>query len=179
MAKPGLCEIFFVRPEKLLNNGLCCLSAFSGRTRTPTPARSYSSTHKPAPPSLRVRTASFRSRKLAGRPNSWRIRVGDYRILYEIDDANQRVTVFRLAHRRDAYRFLAQRTAGLGSVEIGFDDFGVNLEDMAVGWIDDHPQIMDVGRTEGFDACEARQALACGCLAQRLIDAEIVGVAVG
>ena len=52
MAKPGLCEIFFVRPEKLLNNGLCCLSAFSGRTRTQTPARSYSSTHKPAPPSL-------------------------------------------------------------------------------------------------------------------------------
>lgn len=42
--------------------------------------------------------------KLVGRPNSWQIRVGDYRILYEIDDANQRVTVFRLAHRRDAYR---------------------------------------------------------------------------
>ena len=42
--------------------------------------------------------------KLVGRPNSWRIRVGDYRILYEIDDANQRVTVFRLAHRRDVYR---------------------------------------------------------------------------
>ena len=42
--------------------------------------------------------------KLVGRPNSWRIRVGDYRILYEIDDTNQRVTVFRLAHRRDVYR---------------------------------------------------------------------------
>ena len=42
--------------------------------------------------------------KLVGRPNSWRVRVGDYRILYEIDDANQRVTVYRIAHRRDAYR---------------------------------------------------------------------------
>ena len=42
--------------------------------------------------------------KLVGRPNSWRIRVGDYRILYEIDDSNQCVTVYRIAHRREAYR---------------------------------------------------------------------------
>ena len=58
-------------------------------------------------------------------------------------------------------------TADLGSVEIGFDDFGMNLENMAVGWIDDDPQIVDVGRAKGFDAREARQALACGRLAQR------------
>ncbi len=42
--------------------------------------------------------------KLAGRPNSWRIRVGEYRILYEIDDAARKVSVFRIAHRRDVYR---------------------------------------------------------------------------
>ena len=42
--------------------------------------------------------------KLVGRPNSWRIRVGDYRILYEIDDANQRVIINRIAHRRDVYQ---------------------------------------------------------------------------
>ena len=43
-------------------------------------------------------------------------------------------------------------TADLGSVEIGCDDFGVNLEDMAVGWVDDYPQPVDIGRAEGFDA---------------------------
>lgn len=42
--------------------------------------------------------------KLVGRPNSWRIRVGDYRILYEIDDTNQRVIIYRIAHRRDVYQ---------------------------------------------------------------------------
>ena len=42
--------------------------------------------------------------KLVGRPNSWRVRVGDYRILYEIDDTKQRVTVYRIVHRREAYR---------------------------------------------------------------------------
>ena len=46
--------------------------------------------------------------------------------------------------------------ADLGSVEICLDDFGLNLEDMAVGWIDDYPQIVNLGRTEGFDAREAR-----------------------
>lgn len=42
--------------------------------------------------------------KLVGRPNAWRIRAGEYRILYEIDDAARRVAVFRIAHRRDVYR---------------------------------------------------------------------------
>ncbi len=42
--------------------------------------------------------------KLVGRQNSWRIRVGDYRILYEIDDTNQRVIIHRIAHRRDVYQ---------------------------------------------------------------------------
>ena len=42
--------------------------------------------------------------KLVGRSNSWRIRVGDYRILYEIDDTNQRVIIHRIAHRRDVYQ---------------------------------------------------------------------------
>ena len=42
--------------------------------------------------------------KLVGRPNSWRIRVGDYRILYEVDDTNQRVIIHRIAHRRDVYQ---------------------------------------------------------------------------
>jgi len=41
--------------------------------------------------------------KLSGRPNSWRIRIGDYRILYEVDDDAREVRVFRIAHPRDVY----------------------------------------------------------------------------
>jgi len=41
--------------------------------------------------------------RLTGRPG-WRIRVGDYRIIYEIDDPQQQVTVIHIGHRRDVYR---------------------------------------------------------------------------
>lgn len=41
--------------------------------------------------------------KLTGR-DGWRIRVGDYRVIYEIDDAQHTVTVFHIGHRRDVYR---------------------------------------------------------------------------
>ena len=42
-------------------------------------------------------------KKLTGR-EGWRIRVGDYRIIYEIDDARSVVTVLDIGHRRDVYR---------------------------------------------------------------------------
>lgn len=42
--------------------------------------------------------------KLSGAANSWRIRIGDYRILFEVDDEVQTVLVLRIAHRREAYR---------------------------------------------------------------------------
>lgn len=42
-------------------------------------------------------------RKLAGFADAWRIRIGDYRVLYEISDRLVLVTVFRVAHRREAY----------------------------------------------------------------------------
>ena len=45
-----------------------------------------------------------RCRKLVGFENEWRLRVGDYRVLYVIDDATRRVTIARIAHRREAYR---------------------------------------------------------------------------
>ena len=32
------------------------------------------------------------------------LRVGIYRILYDIDDATRRVTIYRIKHRREAYR---------------------------------------------------------------------------
>ncbi len=42
-------------------------------------------------------------KKLKGGDNEWRIRVGDYRIVYEIDDKAKPVDVTRIAHRREAY----------------------------------------------------------------------------
>jgi len=42
-------------------------------------------------------------RKLIGRPG-YRVRVGDYRLIYEIDDAQTTVTVLHVGHRRDVYR---------------------------------------------------------------------------
>ncbi len=42
-------------------------------------------------------------KKLKGGENEWRIRVGDYRIVYVIDDAARTVDVTRIAHRREVY----------------------------------------------------------------------------
>ena len=42
-------------------------------------------------------------KKLKGGDNEWRIRVGDYRIVYVIDDAARTIDVTRIAHRRDVY----------------------------------------------------------------------------
>lgn len=44
-------------------------------------------------------------RKLAGFDNAWRVRIGDYRVLYEVVDERVLVTVVRVAHRRDVYDF--------------------------------------------------------------------------
>jgi mRNA interferase RelE/StbE len=33
----------------------------------------------------------------------WRIRVGNYRVVYAIDDASKAVDITRIAHRKDAY----------------------------------------------------------------------------
>ena len=41
--------------------------------------------------------------KLAGR-DDYRIRVGDYRIVYAVDDDARVVIVARIAHRREVYR---------------------------------------------------------------------------
>jgi mRNA interferase RelE/StbE len=44
------------------------------------------------------------TKKLQGSDDRWRLRVGDYRIIYRIVDAEQKVIVVRIAHRRDVYR---------------------------------------------------------------------------
>jgi mRNA interferase RelE/StbE len=44
------------------------------------------------------------AKKLKGRDDLWRIRVGDYRIVYEVQDRILVVLVVRVAHRREVYR---------------------------------------------------------------------------
>ena len=43
-------------------------------------------------------------RKLVGSKNDWRIRVGDYRVIYEIADEIRIVRINRVRHRREVYR---------------------------------------------------------------------------
>ncbi len=42
--------------------------------------------------------------KLTGDENLWRIRIGNYRVVYEIHDDRLVVLVLRVAHRKDVYR---------------------------------------------------------------------------
>jgi mRNA interferase RelE/StbE len=42
------------------------------------------------------------SRPLRGRP-AWRVRVGDYRVIYTIEDDVLLIVVVTLGHRRDVY----------------------------------------------------------------------------
>jgi mRNA interferase RelE/StbE len=42
--------------------------------------------------------------KITGTQNHYRLRVGTYRVLYEIHDVHLLILVFRVAHRREAYR---------------------------------------------------------------------------
>ena len=43
-------------------------------------------------------------RKLVGSENDWRIRVGNYRVIYEIADEIRIVRIIRIRHRKDSYR---------------------------------------------------------------------------
>ena len=42
--------------------------------------------------------------KLRGGTDTFRIRVGNYRVLCDVDDGRETITVLRVKHRRDAYR---------------------------------------------------------------------------
>ena len=42
--------------------------------------------------------------KLAGEPSAYRVRVRDYRIVYEVIDDRLVIQVVRIGHRRDVYR---------------------------------------------------------------------------
>lgn len=43
-------------------------------------------------------------RKLEGAENLWRIRLGDHRIIYAVEDRTRVVDITAIRHRRDAYR---------------------------------------------------------------------------
>jgi mRNA interferase RelE/StbE len=43
-------------------------------------------------------------KKLHGHSNLWRIRVGEYRIIYSIDDADRIIDISVIRHRNEAYR---------------------------------------------------------------------------
>ena len=43
-------------------------------------------------------------RRIQGSENLWRIRVGDYRVIYQVFDDEQRIDIVAVRHRSQAYR---------------------------------------------------------------------------
>jgi mRNA interferase RelE/StbE len=58
---------------------------------------------KPKILALRASPRPQGASKLTG-DEGYRIRVGDYRVLYRIDDKDQVVYLYRIKHRKDVYR---------------------------------------------------------------------------
>lgn len=46
------------------------------------------------------------ARRILGADDTYRVRVGDYRVVYEVGDRVLIVFIIRVAHRKDAYRRL-------------------------------------------------------------------------
>jgi mRNA interferase RelE/StbE len=44
-------------------------------------------------------------RKLRGYKDLWRVRIGDYRLVYSINDDQKIVEILRIRHRKDVYEF--------------------------------------------------------------------------
>jgi mRNA interferase RelE/StbE len=43
-------------------------------------------------------------KKLINNENFWRIRVGDYRVIYEVVEADSIIKIYKIGHRKDVYR---------------------------------------------------------------------------
>ena len=56
--------------------------------------------------SLTINPFPTQSRKLRDVEKSYRIRVGDYRIVYQVDVEEVMVTIYHIRHRKDIYRQL-------------------------------------------------------------------------
>lgn len=44
------------------------------------------------------------SEKLAGYSDRFRVRQGNYRIIYLVDDERREITIFKIGHRKEVYR---------------------------------------------------------------------------
>jgi len=44
------------------------------------------------------------ARKIIGLDKAFRIRIGDWRVIYEVDNQQKVIRIFRVRHRREAYR---------------------------------------------------------------------------
>lgn len=44
------------------------------------------------------------TRKMKGSESSYRLRVGDYRVIYQVDTENKVVIIYHVRHRKDAYK---------------------------------------------------------------------------
>ncbi len=53
---------------------------------------------------LEVNPRPATSVRMSGLDKTWRIRAGDYRMVYEIHDDHLLVLVIRIGHRREVYR---------------------------------------------------------------------------
>jgi len=53
---------------------------------------------------LKKNPRPLNSRKMVGSKSDYRLKTGDYRILYEINDKTREIRIFRIRHRREAYR---------------------------------------------------------------------------
>lgn len=54
--------------------------------------------------SLRANPFPLQHRKLRGAETSYRIRVGDYRVIYQVDLEKKLVVIYHVRHRKEAYR---------------------------------------------------------------------------
>lgn len=46
----------------------------------------------------------FGSHKLSGKNNYFRIRIGNHRVVYEINEKDKTVLLYRIRHRKDIYK---------------------------------------------------------------------------
>jgi mRNA interferase RelE/StbE len=53
---------------------------------------------------LKLKPRPHGFRKLAGRENEFRIRFGNYRVIYQIDDIQNKIIIIQVGHRNDIYR---------------------------------------------------------------------------
>jgi len=44
------------------------------------------------------------SKKLKGSELSYRLRVGDYRVIYQVDQLNKAIVIYHVRHRKDIYK---------------------------------------------------------------------------